>query len=70
MVMDKNTAKSTTFNIRDFLTYYGTPEQCLAYIVRLRWPNGITCETCGKVTRHHLIRERKCYSCQDCGTQV
>lgn len=68
--MSKSTAGSVAFNIRDFLTYYGTPEQCLAYLVRLRWPDGITCRTCERVTPHHLIRERKCYSCQECGTQT
>ena len=68
--MNKNTAGSTGFNIRDFLTYYGTPAQCLAYLVELRWPDGIPCKTCKRTTRHHLIHDRKCYSCQHCGTQV
>jgi transposase-like protein len=68
--MSKNTAKSTTFNLRDFLRDYGTPEQCLAYLVRLRWPDGITCKTCEAITPHYPIYGRRCYSCQNCGTQT
>lgn len=68
--MNKNTAGSTGFNIRDFLTHYGTEEQCLAHLRDIRWPDGIPCKTCERVTRHHLIHARKCYSCQRCGTQT
>lgn len=28
------------------------------------------CETCERVTKHHLRIERKCYACQHCGSQV
>lgn len=52
------------------LDTFGTNQQCLAHLARLRWPDGIRCETCQRTTRHHLIASRKCYSCQDCGTQV
>src|SRR5690606_3051020 len=44
--------------------------QCLAYLKRLRWPNGIRCEKCERVTKHHLRAERKCYACQHCGSHV
>ena len=61
-------AVATTF--RDLLTNFGSIEQCLEYLRDLRWPDGITCAKCEKVTRHHLRIERKCYACQNCGTQV
>lgn len=55
---------------RDFITDFSTNAQCLEYIKNARWPQGIHCEKCGAVTAHYLIEKRKCYSCQDCGTQV
>ncbi len=58
----------TTF--RDLLTNFGTTEQCLRFLRDLRWPDGIHCETCERVTKHHLRVERKCYACQHCGGQV
>lgn len=69
--MCKKAAKGEKeFNLKVYLERFGTNEKCLAYLARLRWPEGIHCETCERITRHHLIAERKCYSCQHCGTQV
>ncbi|MEP0548650.1 MAG: IS1595 family transposase [Rhodothermales bacterium] len=56
--------------LRDFLTLFGTTEGCLDFIRRQRWPDGIPCRKCERVTKHHLIVERKCYSCQECGSHV
>lgn len=57
-------------NLRDFLANFGTVELCLDFLRRKRWPDGITCRKCNRVTGHHLLIERKCYSCQECGTHV
>lgn len=57
-------------NLRDFLAHFGTTELCLDYLRRKRWPEGITCRKCERVTGHHMMVERKCYTCQECGTQV
>ncbi len=57
-------------NLREFLQQFGTTEGCLHFIRRHRWPDGITCKKCERVTRHHMIPERKCYSCQECGSHV
>lgn len=56
--------------LRDFIREFGTNEQCLEHLRRLRWPDGITCAKCERVTPHYLIAKRKCYSCQHCGTQT
>lgn len=58
------------YTLTRFMQEFSTTEKCLAYIASRRWPNGIRCASCRKVTKHHLIASRKCYSCQDCGTQV
>lgn len=56
--------------LRTFIRDFGTVEQCLDHLRRLRWPDGIHCQKCERVTPHHLITSRKCYSCQDCRSQV
>jgi transposase len=56
--------------IRDLIRDFGTTEQCLEFLRNLRWPNGIHCDKCDKITPHHLISSRKCYSCQNCRNQV
>ena len=53
-----------------FMQEFSTNRQCLEFIAAERWPHGITCGTCERVTGHHLIESRKCYSCQECGTQT
>lgn len=34
------------------------------------FPDGIFCEPCGKITKHHRVRSRKSYSCDRCGHHV
>jgi transposase-like protein len=31
----------------DAVKYFARPENCLSYLVARRWPNGVTCPTCG-----------------------
>lgn len=56
--------------LRDFVGRFGTNAQCLDFIRRQRWPDGIPCMKCERVTGHHLIADRKCFSCQECGSHV
>lgn len=54
----------------EFLDWFGTEEACLAYLERLRWPNGFVCPRCGcvgeayRATRTRLM----CPSCQHQGS--
>lgn len=56
------------FTLRDLFNEFGTTEQCLAFIKKQRFPNGIVCSKCERITRHYLRSDRKAYSCQHCGT--
>lgn len=58
------------FSVTQFFRAFPDDRACLEHLRRVRWPDGITCAKCGRVTAHHLIAKRKCFSCQDCGTQV
>ena len=39
---------------------------CLEWLKNQRFPDGIYCENCQNITKHHLIEARKSYSCQVC----
>lgn len=58
------------YTIRDFDRQFPNDDVCLEFLKDARWPNGISCDTCGRVTKHHRIMARKVYSCDHCGTHV
>ena len=49
---------------------FPTNEACLEEIKRLRYPNGIKCNTCKKTTKHYKLKNRTAYSCEYCRNQV
>jgi len=57
-------------SIDDFLKDFPDDAACLEWLVNRLYPEGIFCEKCGRITKHHRIATRKCYSCDYCGTQV
>ncbi len=58
------------YTIRDFEKQFPTDAACLDFLKTARWPRGVPCKICGKITKHHRITGRSCYSCDWCGTQV
>ncbi len=66
--MKSNMAKYT---MKDFEAEFPDDNACLEYLLRSRFPEGITCSECEKVTKHHRASpNRPCYSCDYCGHQV
>ncbi len=59
-----------TYTIKDFEKQFPTDDSCLEFLLNARYPQGVTCPKCQKITPHYRIKERKVYSCQNCGTQV
>lgn len=59
-----------TYTIKDFENQFPTNDACLEFLKNIRWPDGIFCQKCQKVTTHYRITGRKVYSCNFCGTQV
>lgn len=47
---------------------FGTEEQCLAYVVRLRWPQGVHCARCGSAQVAKLARPWR-WQCKQCNKQ-
>ncbi len=59
-----------TYTIKDFDNQFPTNDACLDFLKQARWPKGIFCEKCQKVTTHYRIANRKVYSCEFCGSHV
>jgi transposase-like protein len=56
--------------LAQFLRDFNTERKCLEYVASRRWPDGITCRKCGKVTKHYLVEKRRTYSCGICGAHT
>ncbi len=59
-----------TYTIKDFEKQFPTDDACLDFLKQARFPKGIFCPKCQKVTTHYRITGRKVYSCEFCGTHV
>src|SRR5574341_121432 len=58
------------YTIKDFQREFPDDAACLEWLKNYRWPDGIFCKLCGKVTAHHLMTTRRSFSCQECGHHV
>ena len=62
--------KQKHYTIDEFLKDFPDDDACLEWLKNNRWPKGIYCETCQKVTKHHKITTRPAYACDVCGNHV
>jgi len=58
------------YTIADFNKDFPTDDACLEWLKNHLYPNGIFCQKCGQVTKHHKITTRRSYSCDVCGHHV
>ncbi len=58
------------YTISDFQKQFPDNAACLEWLKNYRYPNGIFCKKCGKITKHHLMTTRHSFSCQECGNHV
>ena len=58
------------YSTRDFENDFPTDDACLDWLLKARYPQGVFCQKCGKVTNHYRISSRPCYSCEICGNHV
>ena len=58
------------YTLRQFMTEFPDDAACLEWLKNRRWADGIYCDKCGRVTKHHLVINRKSFSCQACGHHV
>ena len=58
------------FTIRDFDKAFPNDASCLEWLKNYLYPDGILCQTCKKITKHHRVVSRPSYSCDYCGHHV
>lgn len=55
---------------KDFDRDFPNDDACLEWLKDSRWPDGIYCEKCQQIRKHHKISKRPAYACDRCGTHV
>ena len=58
------------YTIKYFTAQFPDDDACLEWLVQNRWPEGISCPKCERVTKHHKIAARPVYACANCGHHV
>ena len=56
-------------SLNEFLSLYGTEEQCFDALYRWRWPEGFVCPNCGH-DRHCQLTTHKLQQCYRCNRQT
>lgn len=56
-------------SLQEFLSEYGTENQCQQALFNWRWPQGFTCPVCGNKS-HCELKRRKLFQCNKCRTQT
>jgi transposase-like protein len=49
----------TPKTLAEAIVYFADPDNCQRYLVRKRWPNGVTCPTCGSRDVIYLANQRR-----------
>lgn len=58
------------FSRKDLDKTFPTDDACLEWLMNHRYPNGVPCPVCQKVTKHHKVSNRPVYECDYCGHQI
>jgi len=61
-------ATETPETLLGAVRYFGHADVALAFLVGLRWPNGVICPHCSG-TRHSFLRSRRIWKCLGCRKQ-
>lgn len=58
------------YTVNDFRKQFPDDVACLEWLKNRLFPDGIYCETCEAITKHHRVKSRPSYSCDHCGHHV
>src|SRR5580700_5920580 len=58
------------YTMKDFQKQFPDDATCLEWLRNYLYPDGIFCEACNAITKHHRIKSRPSYSCDHCGHHV
>src|SRR5205823_3918380 len=62
--------KMRKYTKKDFDRQFPDDATCLEWLKSYLYPDGIFCEKCNRVTKHHRVVSRPSYSCDHCGHHV
>src|SRR5258706_6736402 len=51
--------EKTPKTLQQAVIYFSNPDNCREYLVARRWPNGVTCPTCGRDDASYLANQKK-----------
>ncbi len=57
-------------HLAEFNADFPDDAACLEWLKNYLYPDGIFCQTCQRVTKHHRVASRPSYSCDYCGRHV
>lgn len=58
------------FSLGQFALRFPNNDICLEEIRKWRFPGGIYCDKCRKITRHYKLSKRPAYTCKFCRSQI
>jgi transposase-like protein len=58
------------YTLKDFQKQFPDDATCLEWLKNSLYPDGIFCEACNAITKHHRVVSRPSYSCDHCGHHV
>ena len=66
----RDNSKYNQNSVNDFFRCFSNQRLCLDYIVNIRWPKGIFCPHCDKITKFYKVNQRNSYACSRCGYHI
>ncbi|MCK4721754.1 MAG: IS1595 family transposase [Dehalococcoidia bacterium] len=67
---NRTRVKLQKYTLSQFKSDFPDDDAILEWLKDYRWPDGIHCPVCDKVRKHHRIKSRPCYKCDNCGHEV
>ena len=61
--MDNERVNQEPTTLQEAILYFSNPDNCLTYLVARRWPNGVTCPTCGSANVG-FVASRRVWQCR------
>ena len=58
------------FRFSQFKQRFPDDTSCLEEIKRIKYPKGIYCIVCRRITRHYKLQSRPAYACKNCRNQT
>jgi len=58
------------YSTKDFDRDFPNDDACLEWLFKARYPDGVFCANCRKITKHYRIKNRPVYSCDLCGNHI